>query len=224
MGTPLVSVCIPTRDHGRYLGEAVASVLEQDVDGLEVLVHDDASTDDTAKLVEQLEDPRVHYRRHRRPLGVAENRNTCLAAARGRYVAWLDADDSYLPDSLARRLAVLEEHPEVGLVHGDFEVLDEDGAPLPAWPAPFDGDAIEPGATAFHELIASNEITTSTVVARRSCHGRFQSARQQLGLGDVATRRVAWRRGLHGRAGRALPPARRHDLAGSLLLGRAASL
>jgi glycosyltransferase involved in cell wall biosynthesis len=175
VGTPLVSVCVPTRNHARYLGEAIASVLEQDVDGLEVLVHDDASADDTTKLVEQLKDPRVHYRRHPRPLGVAENRNTCLAAARGRYVAWLDADDSYLPESLARRLAVLEEHPEVGLVHGSFEVLDEDGAPLLAWPAPFDGDAIEPGSTAFHELIASNEITTSTVVARRSCHERFHS-------------------------------------------------
>ena len=175
MGTPLVSVCVPTRNHGRYLGVAVASVLEQDVEDLELLIHDDASTDDTAKLVEQFEDPRVHYRRHARPLGVAENRNTCLAAARGRYVAWLDADDSYLQDSLARRLAVLEEHPEVGLVHGDFEVLDEDGAPLPAWPAPFHENEIEPGATAFHELIASNEITTSTVVVRRSCDERFHS-------------------------------------------------
>ena len=91
------SASAPTRDHGRYLGEAVASVLEQDVDGLELLIHDDASADDTAKLVEQLEDPRVHYRRHRRPLGVAENR-TRRPPPR-RYVAWLDADDSYLPDS-----------------------------------------------------------------------------------------------------------------------------
>ena len=224
MGTPLVSVCIPTRDHGRYLGEAVASVLEQDVDGLELLIHDDASADDTTTLVEQLDDPRVHYRRHWRPLGVAENRNTCLAAARGRYIAWLDADDAYLPDSLARRLAVLEEHPEVGFVHGDFEVLDEDGAPLPAWPRPFHEDTIEPGATAFPELIASNEITTSTVVARRSCHRALPSRRQQLGLGDVVTRCAAWRRGLRGRAARALPPAPGDDLAGSLPLGRAASL
>jgi glycosyltransferase involved in cell wall biosynthesis len=175
VGTPLVSVCIPTRNHGRYLGEAIASVLEQEVDGLELLIHDDASTDATAKLVGQFSDPRIHYRRHARPLGVAETRNTCLAAARGRYVAWLDADDSYLPDSLARRLALLEEHPEVALVHGAFEVLDEGGAPLPAWPAPFHENAIEPGARAFHELIASNEITTSTVVARRSCHERFRS-------------------------------------------------
>jgi glycosyltransferase involved in cell wall biosynthesis len=177
MGAPLVSVCIPTRDRARYLGAAIASALDQDVDGMEVLVHDDASTDGTAAVVGEIGDSRVRYRRHIRPLGVAENRNSCLAAARGRHVAWLDSDDAYLPGSLPRRLTLLEDHPEVGLVHGAFEVVDEDGVQLPGWPAPFDADTIEAGPVAFRQLIVSNEITTSTVIVRRSCMEQFRPGR-----------------------------------------------
>ncbi|MGB2711213.1 MAG: glycosyltransferase, partial [Conexibacter sp.] len=95
MSTPLVSVCIPVRDQARFLGEAIESALAQDVDGLELLVHDDASADDSARVAAAFRgDPRVRSLRHAHPLGVAGNRNTCLAAARGRYVAWLDADDA----------------------------------------------------------------------------------------------------------------------------------
>src|SRR5690242_4329841 len=117
MGAPLVSVCVPARDHAPFVGEALASALGQDAD-LEVLVGDDASSDGTAAVVASLGDPRVRLLRHPRRLGVAANRDRLRAAARGRYVAWLDADDAYEPGGLMRQLAVLEAHPEVGLVHG----------------------------------------------------------------------------------------------------------
>jgi glycosyltransferase involved in cell wall biosynthesis len=177
VGAPVVSVCIPTRNQGRYLGEALESAMAQGVDGMEVLVHDDASTDGTPAIVAALRDPRVRYLRHPRPLGVAANRNSCLATARGRYLAWLDADDAWLPGSLARRLALLGDRPEVVLVHGGFEPVDEDGASLPPWPAPFDRDTVEPSAEAFRQLIVSNEITTSTVVVRGPCSERFRPGR-----------------------------------------------
>jgi glycosyltransferase involved in cell wall biosynthesis len=168
---PLVSVCVPVRNHGRFLGEAIESVLAQDVDGLELLVHDDASDDDSAQVASAFTgDRRVRYRRHPRPRGVADNRNSLLQAARGRYVAWLDADDAYLPGALARQLGTLERHPSVALVHGATEIVDERGAALPAWRRPFACDTVEPSAKAFRELILSNELTTSTVVARRSAH------------------------------------------------------
>ena len=169
MSPPLVSVCIPTRDQGAYLGGAIASVLAQDAD-LEVLVHDDASRDDTGSVVRRIADPRMRYMRHARPLGVALNRNTCLERARGRYVAWLDSDDEWLPSMLAMQLRVLEANPNVGLVHGGFHVIGADGERLRDWPAPFERDTVEPAPQAFKNLIAANEITTSTVVARRSWH------------------------------------------------------
>lgn len=166
--TPRASVCIPVRNGERYLGTALASALAQHVDGLEVLVHDDASTDGTAEVMASFDDPRVHCMRHAAPLGVAANRDSCLAAARGEYVAWLDADDELLPGALARQLAVLDAHPDVMLAHAAHDVIDEDGRALPSWPRPFESDAIEPSAIAFSHLIAANEMATSTVVARCS--------------------------------------------------------
>lgn len=178
MRTPTVSVCVPTRNQARYIGAAVAGALEQDLDDIEVLVHDDASSDDTAAVVKELGDPRVRYLRHPRPLGVARNRNSCLAVARGRYIAWLDSDDAYLPGMLERQVTVLESEPSVGLMHGAFEVIDEDGERLPPWPRPFQEDTVEPAIAAFGQLLVANEITTSTVVVRRSSHdlaGQFAS-------------------------------------------------
>lgn len=179
MKPPDVSVCIPARDHGRFLREAVFSALAQDGVDLEVIIHDDASTDETAELVAGFMDPRISTRRHARPVGIAANRNSCLAVARGRHIAWLDADDAYLPGALARQLGVLDRHTGVALVHGGFEVVNEVGELQRRWPAPFASDAVEPSAEAFRQLLASNEITTSTVLARRSslqAAGPFSSA------------------------------------------------
>jgi Glycosyl transferase family 2 len=170
---PLVSVCIPSRDCAPFLGEAIESALAQEVDGLEVLVHDDASEDGTDGVLRGFRgDRRVRCLRHPRRVGVADNRNSCLRAARGRYIAWLDADDTYLPGALERQLAMLEAHPGASVAHGAAEIVDEAGAPLPPWRRPFTRDTVEPSPRAFGELILGNELTTSTVVARRAVHVR----------------------------------------------------
>lgn len=168
--TARVSVCIPARDHAAYLGEAIASALAQEVDGLEVLVHDDASSAVTGAVAAAFADPRLRYLRHREPLGVARNRDSLVAAARAPLIAWLDADDVLLPGALARQVALLERHPGVALGHGGFHVVDGDGRRLPDWPARLHVDTIEPAASALCNLLAGNEMTTSTVVMRRSCH------------------------------------------------------
>jgi hypothetical protein len=171
MSVPLVSVCVPARDAGRFLAEAVGSALAQEV-ALEVLVCDDASRDETAQVARRLaqEDRRVRVLRHGRPRGVVAARNALLHAARGRYVAWLDADDAYLPGALAAQVAVLEANPGVAVVHGAAEIVGADGRRLPPFRRPFSVDTIEPSAQAFGELLLANELVTSTVVARRSAH------------------------------------------------------
>jgi Glycosyl transferase family 2 len=165
MSAPLVSVCIPARNHARFVREAVESALSQSVE-LEVLVHDDASADGTASVVESIGDRRVRVLRHPAPLGVAGNRNSLVKTARGRYLAWLDADDAYVAGGLERQVEVLEASPEVALVHGAPEIVDADGAPLRPFRRPFERDTIERGSDCFRELILSNEMTTSTVVVR----------------------------------------------------------
>jgi glycosyltransferase involved in cell wall biosynthesis len=204
-----VSVCIPTRDRAEHLGTAIASALAQDVDGLEVVVSDDASRDGSAGVAAAFGDPRVHVLRRRRPVGVAANRNTCLEHARGEYIAWLDSDDEYLPGALRRQVAVLDRHPGVVLVHGRAEIVDGDGRTLPSWPAPFEADAIEPSQAAFRQLIAANELTTSTVVARRSAHraaGPFDAS-----IGASSTDWDMWLRlALHGSVAYTAAPIARY--------------
>jgi len=169
MSVPQVSVCVPARNAERFLGEALASALAQPVE-LEVLVCDDGSRDGTAAVAARCAagDPRVRLLRHRRPRGVVAARNALLAAARAPLVAWLDADDAYLPGALAAQVDVLERRADVVLVHGGAEIIEEGGRLLPPWRRPFSEDAVEDGRVAFGELLLANEVITSTVVARRS--------------------------------------------------------
>lgn len=179
-----VSVCIPTRNQGRFLDEAVRSALTQDVEDMEVVVHDDASDDDTPRVLAAIRDSRLRVHRHTHPLGIAANRNSCVESARGEAVAWLDSDDAYLPGTLARRLEVLDRHPRVGLVHGGFQVIDAAGRQLRPWPALHEEDRREPGADAFRDLAAGNTITTSTVVVRASVQREAGPFATSIGAGS----------------------------------------
>ena len=164
MSAPLVSVVVPARNAERFLPEALESALAQSV-SLELLVCDDGSRDGTRALAQRL-GARVLC--HDRSRGVVAARNALLAAARGRYVAFLDADDVLLPGALAAQVDVLERRADVVVVHGGAEIVEEGGRELPSWRRPFSEDAIESGSAAFAELLLSNELVTSTVVARRS--------------------------------------------------------
>lgn len=117
---PRVSVVIPTHNYGRFLRDCVTSALTQRGVDLDVLVIDDASTDDTAVITDQLvaSDPRVAVIRHRRNRGHIDSFNEGLFAATGTYVVKLDADDLLPPGALARATDLLEACPEVGFVSG----------------------------------------------------------------------------------------------------------
>jgi GT2 family glycosyltransferase len=170
---PTVSVCIPTRNQAHYLGRAFESVLAQTYEDFEIVVCDDASTDRTPEVIASFADRRVRTLRHARQVGIAANRNTCVDAARGRYVAWLDSDDEWLPQMLERQVATLDARPEVGFVHGSFELIDEDGRRLPDWAPAHPEDTVFEPVTAFDELVIENVVAPTTVVARRE---RLQEA------------------------------------------------
>lgn len=105
---PLVSVVIPAYNCAGVISGAIASALAQDV-LLEVIVISDRSPDGLDSIMEQFrEDPRVHYICNEVNLGAAESRNRGVAAARGDYVAFLDADDLWVPGKLRKQLNVLE--------------------------------------------------------------------------------------------------------------------
>ena len=82
-GTPFVSIVIPTYNRARFLGRSVRSVLNQTYKNFEVIVVDDASTDDTAEIIKTFKDDRIRYIRHDANAGGAAARNTGIKASRG---------------------------------------------------------------------------------------------------------------------------------------------
>lgn len=115
---PVVSVVVPAFNAAAYISPALQSVLAQTYRDIEVLVVDDASTDGTVAVVTALAaaDRRIRLIRRATNGGPAAARNAGLAAAAGRYTAFLDADDTWLPDKLARQVAAFEAHPGAVLV------------------------------------------------------------------------------------------------------------
>lgn len=107
---PLVSVIVPVFNAGAVLERAAASVIAQDMADWELLLIDDGSGDASAQVIEHLaaHDPRIRGLRQGRNTGAAAARNAGLDAARGRYIAFLDADDAWLPQKLRLQLAYMQ--------------------------------------------------------------------------------------------------------------------
>lgn len=108
MTTPLVSICIPNYNYGRYLRTCVESALGQGGDEIEVIVSDNASTDDSLDVLASIEDPRLCYWRNDSNLGVYPNWDKAVSAARGRWVKVLQSDDWLEPGFVSRCLEALE--------------------------------------------------------------------------------------------------------------------
>ncbi|OGW85168.1 MAG: hypothetical protein A3C35_07185 [Omnitrophica bacterium RIFCSPHIGHO2_02_FULL_46_11] len=123
---PKVSVLIPAYNMASYLSEAIESVFRQTFKDFELIVIDDGSTDNTREIVSRFKNHRIDYY-YQDNQGRAAARNTGLHLAKGQYVAFLDADDVWNPDRLDRGVAALDSTPELGLVHGEVEVIDEKG-------------------------------------------------------------------------------------------------
>jgi glycosyltransferase involved in cell wall biosynthesis len=134
-GTPQVSVVIPTRSRSGLLALTLRGVLRQRAVDFEVVVVDDGSTDGTAEMVAGLGDPRVRLLRHARSLGVSAARNRGIAAARGEWVAFLDDDDLWAPDKLARQLQAAHQTGRTWVYAGDVEVDEQLGVIAGAPPA-----------------------------------------------------------------------------------------
>ncbi len=115
---PDVTVAIPTYNYGRFLTQALESALSCGVDKLEVLVLDNASTDETSEVLARFSgDPRLRVMRNTRNIGGPLNWNNALRMASGRYVAMLSADDYFLPGHLRRMVSAMDAHPSVSLAY-----------------------------------------------------------------------------------------------------------
>jgi glycosyltransferase involved in cell wall biosynthesis len=123
----LVSVCLPVFNGGPFLREAVASVLSQTHQNFELLVFDDASTDDSWTILQSFSDARIRLQRNEHNFGPVGNWNKALGAAQGKYVKLFSQDDLLAPECLARQVAVLENAPEAALAFCGRAVILADG-------------------------------------------------------------------------------------------------
>ncbi len=112
---PAISVVLPAYNAARWIGESLESILSQSFDDFELIVVNDGSTDGTASVVERFGDPRIRLMSNDTNRGIIFSLNRGIEESRGRYIARMDADDIARPERLARQIAFMEAHPEVGL-------------------------------------------------------------------------------------------------------------
>ena len=169
--TPYITVIIPAYNSGKFISQAVQSVLEQDCAPYEVLVIDDGSTDDTKAVLSQFDKSIKYFYQENR--GPSSARNMGINMAKGEYIAFLDADDLWAPGKLEVQLEFLESHRDIGLVFSDIEQFDEEKIlerPCIAEQVFEPGKATQvPLREAFVKLLIKNFIPTNTVMVRREC-------------------------------------------------------
>ena len=107
-----VSIIIPTYNRERLVCKAINSVLRQTYSDYELIVVDDGSVDQTPRAVSQFQDPRIRYLCQHINAGECAARNIGLTAAQGRYIAFLDSDDEWLPNKLEKQVKYFESRPQ----------------------------------------------------------------------------------------------------------------
>jgi len=129
--TPLVSVIMPAHNAGKFIGSAIWSVINQTWPHWELIIVDDASTDNTAEIIAGFEDARIRYMQVERVGSPSGVRNHGLKASRGDMIAFLDADDLYNPTALESLVEKLLQNPEATAAYGFAFYITEDETPLP---------------------------------------------------------------------------------------------
>lgn len=179
-GPPItVSVIMASYNCASFLEAAVGSVLEQSFADWELIISDDASTDDTLKLLPKLQalDSRVHCITSSTNRGAAGARNAALAMARGRYIAFLDSDDLWKPQKLERQIEFMVRN-QVAFSFSSYERIDEAGAHR--------GFVRAPKSVSYRQLLFGNVVGCLTAVYDTSAFGKVEmpdiAMRQDYGL------------------------------------------
>lgn len=164
----LISIITPVFNAADYLEATIASVQAQTHEHWEMIVVDDCSTDPTVKIIERAAalDPRIRLIRHYKNGGPAAARNSALDAATGRWIAFLDSDDLWLPQKLELQI-IFQRHHSAKLTFTEFRRITSDGRQV--------GRLIEiPERIGYRQLLCNTVIATSTVVVDREKSGKFR--------------------------------------------------
>src|SRR5947207_2799562 len=160
---PVISVVMPVYNGERFVGEAVESILAQTYGDFELLIVDDGSTDRTAEILSAFaeRDPRVIVQTHATNAGFRDALNDGCRAARGTFVARMDADDVSLPHRFAAQIQALAQDPRIGVIGSCVQLIDERGKPARIRPVP-----IQPALVAW-SMLFFNSLVHPAVMMRR---------------------------------------------------------
>jgi len=182
----MVSIVIPCYKSERWIEAAIRSAYSQTHSKIEVIVIDDGSKDGSMALLEQLKNsefPELKILQHEGGVnrGVSTTRRLGVDTASGEFIAFLDADDCFLPNKVERQLSVFKKHPDIMFCHTDVQVVDEQDHPVVQHDHHFD---IRPQAPYwFHkesDYLARNGIACSSVLVRRDALQAVPFAGSQL--------------------------------------------
>ena len=124
--TPLVSIVTPSFNHVNFIEATMKSVLMQDYPNIEYMVVDGGSNDGTVDVIQKYAD-KLAWWVSEKDKGQTDAINKGFNRAKGEFLAWINSDDTYEPGAVSAAVAYLQEHPEVGMVYGDCNFINENG-------------------------------------------------------------------------------------------------
>lgn len=157
---PLVTIVTPSYNQGQFLEATIKSVIDQSYPNLEYFVFDGGSTDNSVDIIRRYE-TQIDYWVSEPDKGQSDALNKGFARAKGKYIAWLNSDDIFLPDAIRRGVAAMEQHPEAGMIYANCAKIDENGAYL-SWP--------RYGQYGLLDLLSMRVIAQPTVFMRRDIY------------------------------------------------------
>lgn len=139
---PLVSVVMPVRNAGNFLLEAIKSILNQTYKNLELIIVNDASTDETSRILSSFKDKRIMIFKNKTRFGVTKSANLAISKAKGKYIARMDGDDIADLERIEKQVNFLNKNKNVVAVGGQCELINSDGIKIGEKRFPFENDEI----------------------------------------------------------------------------------
>ncbi len=181
---PLVSVQICTYNRADFLPKALDSVLSQNYPNLEIIILDDASTDDTEKIISEYasKNSNIKYYRNEENLGITATRNKILSLTNGRYLAVLDSDDYWIDSNkISAQVNFLEENPEYALVGTFCNLVDKNGRTIKKIERQTDDSKIR------QKILCQNQFMHSSVLYKKNSFNEYSNNYPTGQVEDYAT-------------------------------------
>ncbi len=178
---PVISVIMPVYNAAAYLQDAIESVIKQSFENFELILINDGSTDQSMDIIHQFNDQRIVLLDNECNRGLIFSLNRAIAQARGKYIARMDADDLCLSFRLQDQFTYMENNPNISVLAGFIDFINEYGAPKGLWP--LDRKAINPHSIKKY-MVSACCIAHPSIMARTEIMQQYPYSNQQKAIED----------------------------------------